>query len=135
IERDLDLLYFLARLIERAIPESKIYSPVGLVSEFDRAIMAELDFGVEADNAEEFARHFAGNPIVRFPRVYRGASGKRVLTLEFFDGQEIYAAVAAGYSGETIAKHALAIIAQMIFEDGLFHADPHPGNVLILGPR
>jgi ubiquinone biosynthesis protein len=135
IERDLDLLYFLARVVERAIPESKLYSPVGLVSEFDRAIMAELDYTVEADNAERFARNFLGNPVVRFPRVFRGATGKRVLTLEFFPGKKIYAAVTDGASGAAIADHALAIIAQMIFEDGFFHADPHPGNVLIMGPN
>jgi ubiquinone biosynthesis protein len=134
IERDLDLLYFLARVIERAIPESRTYAPVGLVSEFDRAIMAELDFTVEADNAEKFAGNFTENPIVRFPRVYRQATGKKVLTLEFFDGKKVYAAVAGGASGETIAKNALHIIAQMIFEDGFFHADPHPGNVIIQGP-
>lgn len=134
IERDLDLLYFLARVIERAIPESKIYSPVGLVGEFDRAIMAELDFTVEAQNAGTFAQNFAKNPAVRFPKVYAAASGKKVLTLEFFDGKKVYAAVEGGASGEVIAKNAVAAIAQMIFEDGLFHADPHPGNILILGP-
>ena len=135
IERDLDLLYFLARVVERAIPESRIYSPVGLVGEFDRAIMAELDFGVEASNAEAFAQNFAGQEhLVRFPKVYRQASGKKVLTLEFFDGKKVYAAVAGGASGAAIAKGAVAIIVQMIFEDGLFHADPHPGNILILGP-
>jgi ubiquinone biosynthesis protein len=134
IERDLDLLYFLARVIERAIPESRLYSPVGLVGEFDRAIMAELDYGVEADNAEKFARNFEGNQTVTFPKVYRQASGKRVLALEFLRGQKIYGAVAGGVSGETVAKNALAVIAQMVFEDGFFHADPHPGNVLILPP-
>ncbi|MBI4509854.1 MAG: AarF/ABC1/UbiB kinase family protein [Deltaproteobacteria bacterium] len=133
IERDLDLLYFLARLTERAIPESKIYSPVGLVGEFDKAIMAELDFTTEAENAEKFTRNFSGNPTCRFPLVYRQATGKRVVTLEFFDGKKIYAAVEGGASGERIAKNAVHIIAQMIFEDGFFHADPHPGNVLILG--
>jgi ubiquinone biosynthesis protein len=135
IERDLDLLYFLARVVERAIPESRIYSPVGLVAEFDRAIMAELDFTVEAANAEAFAANFVGKEtLVRFPKVYKQASGKKVLTLEFFDGKKVYAAVAAGASGATIARGAVAIIIQMIFEDGLFHADPHPGNILILGP-
>jgi ubiquinone biosynthesis protein len=134
IERDLDLLYFLARVIERAIPESRIYSPVGLVAEFDRAIMAELDYTVEADNSERFARNFEGSGIVRFPRIFRQASGKRVVTMEFLAGQKIYGAIAGGVSGETLARNALAIIAQMIFEDGFFHADPHPGNVLILPP-
>ena len=134
IERDIDLLYLFARMVERAMPESKIYSPVGLVGEFDRAIMAELDFQTEATNAETFAKNFDGNPNVRFPKVYRQATSNRVLTLEFFDGKKVYAAVEGGASGETIAKNAVAIIAQMIFVDGLFHADPHPGNILILGP-
>jgi ubiquinone biosynthesis protein len=134
IERDLDLLYFLARVVERAIPESKIYSPVGLVGEFDRAITAELDFTVEAANAEVFAKNFAGNPTVSFPRVYPSASGKKVLTLEYFRGSKIDQAVAQGASGPSIAKNAVHVIAQMIFEDGFFHADPHPGNILILGP-
>jgi ubiquinone biosynthesis protein len=133
IERDLDLLYFLARVIERAIPESRIYSPVGLVAEFDQAIMAELDYTVEADNAERFARNFAESDVVRFPRVFREVSGKRVLTLEFLPGRKIHDAVAAGVPGPALAQSALAVIAQMIFEDGFFHADPHPGNVLVLG--
>jgi ubiquinone biosynthesis protein len=133
IERDLDLLYFLARMVERAMPESRVYAPVQLVGEFDRAITAELDYTVEADNAEKFTKNFDGNPGVHFPRVYRQASGKRVLTLEFLPGKKIYDAVAGGVAGKTLAEGALAIIAQMIFEDGFFHADPHPGNVLILG--
>jgi ubiquinone biosynthesis protein len=133
IERDLDLLYLLARLIERAIPESKIYSPVGLVGEFDRSITTELDFTIEADNAEVFSKNFAESAMVRFPRVYREVSGKKVLTLEYFAGKKIDAAIAAGVSGKAIARRALQVIAQMVFEDGFFHADPHPGNVLILG--
>jgi ubiquinone biosynthesis protein len=133
IERDIDLLYFIARLLERAVPESRVYSPVGLVSEFDRAIFAELDFGLEADNVDRFRKNFAESAIVTFPLVYRQASGKKVLTMQFLDGKKIYAAVEAGASAEAIAKNALAAIAQMVFEDGFFHADPHPGNVLVLG--
>jgi ubiquinone biosynthesis protein len=132
IERDLDLLYLLARLVERHIPESRIYSPVGLVSEFDRAIMAELDFNQEADNAERFARNFEGDPTVRFPHIYREASGKRVLTMERFDGDKIYAFAEHEGVGEQIATNALHVIARMIFEHGFFHADPHPGNIIML---
>jgi ubiquinone biosynthesis protein len=133
IERDLDLLYLMARLLERAVPESTIYSPTGMVSAFDRAITAELDYTVEAGNAEKFTRNFADNPIVRFPRVYRELSGKKVLVAEFFDGLHLDEAMKRGYSGERIAKDSVGIIAQMIFVDGLFHADPHPGNLRILG--
>jgi ubiquinone biosynthesis protein len=58
-----------------------------------------------------------------------------VLTLEFFDGRKIQAAVAAGASGSQLAKQAVGIVIKMIFEDGFFHADPHPGNIIILGPN
>lgn len=133
IERDLDLLYLMARLLERAVPESTIYSPTGLVAEFDKAITAELDYTVEAENGERFSKNFAGDETVRFPRVYREVSGKRVLVAEFFDGLHLDRATAQGYSGERIAKNAVQIIAKMIFIDGLFHADPHPGNIRILG--
>ncbi len=135
IERDVDLLYWLARAIERSIPEAKIYSPVKAVAEFDRSITAELDFNLEADNAVRFARNFDGVTMARFPEVYRLASSRRVLTLEFLPGLKVYDAVRAGYSAERIAKSSLAIIIKQVFEDGFFHADPHPGNFLILGEK
>jgi ubiquinone biosynthesis protein len=133
--RDLELLHMMAAAIERAIPDSRIYSPVGLVQQFDRSITTELNFTTEADNAERFAQNFAGRDRVRFPRVYRQASSKHVLTLEFFDGKKLDRAVADGASGKSIAKLATGIIIKMIFEDGFFHADPHPGNVIIMPPN
>lgn len=133
MERDIDLLYWLAHAIERSIPESRLYNPVKLVGEFDRAVTAELNFQLEADNAERFSTNFTKVPYCYFPKVHRSASSKRVITLELLKGKKIQAAVAAGASGELIAKRSVAIIVQQIFEDGFFHADPHPGNVLILG--
>ncbi len=133
IARDMDLLYWLAKAIERSIPESHIYAPSKLVAEFDRAIQSELDFTMEAEHAERFAKNFQGDPIVKFPKVYRDATSRRVLTLEFIDGKKVYAAVASGASGEKIAKRSIALLVKQIFEDGFFHADPHPGNVLIGG--
>jgi ubiquinone biosynthesis protein len=135
IERDIDLLYWMARAIERSVPESRVYSPSRLVAEFDRAITAELDFTLEADNAERFARNFQDfEPgVVHFPKVYRQASSKRVLTLEFLEGKKVLEAVQAGADGEKIAKHAVAVMIKMVFEDGFFHADPHPGNIIIQG--
>jgi ubiquinone biosynthesis protein len=134
VARDLELLHIMAAAIERAIPDSKIYSPVGLVQQFDRSITTELDFTTEADNAERFAKNFEGHARTLFPRVYRKASSKHVLTLEYFDGKKLDRAVEDGASGKSIAKLATGIIVKMIFEDGFFHADPHPGNVIILPP-
>jgi ubiquinone biosynthesis protein len=131
--RDLDLLYWLAKAIVRSMPESHLYRPISLVEEFDRSVAAELDFSLEADNLERFAANFQLNPHARFPKVHRRASAKRVLTLEYLEGRKVYAALHAGVSGELIAKRSVEIIIQQIFEDGFFHADPHPGNIIIMG--
>lgn len=133
VARDVELLHRLARLVEQTIPESRTYSPVGLVEQFDRAITAELDFGLEADNAIRFRQHFQAFPHIRFPAVYKQASTKQVLTLEFLPGCKLSDATARGFSGPAIAKSSVALIIKMIFEDGFFHADPHPGNILISG--
>jgi len=132
VERDLDLLHILARLVEKAIPEARIYRPTGLAKEFDVAIRAELNFSTEAGNAQRFAANFADEPRVRFPKVYPQVSSRRVLTLEFFDGIKITEAVAAGANGKTIAEECVRLLLKMVFEDGFFHADPHPGNIFML---
>jgi len=134
VERDIELLFILARALERSIPEARIYAPVGLVSEFERAITDELDFNREADHAERFARAFVGDPGVKFPVVYREVSRKKALALEFLRGVKLSDALAHGHSGERLAKNLLHALFKQIFEDGFFHGDPHPGNLIILGP-
>lgn len=134
VARDLELLHGLAALIERTIPESKIYSPSALVDQFDQAITCELDFSMEAEHAIRFARNFEGHAQARFPRIYKEASSKQILTLEFLAGSKIYEAIRVhGHHGPAIAKASVGILIKMIFEDGFFHADPHPGNILLSG--
>jgi ubiquinone biosynthesis protein len=133
IASDLDILHTLAALLERTMPESRLYSPVGLVQQFDRAIQMELDFTAEAENAARFAKNAEGMASVRFPIVYREASTKHVLTLEYLDGKKIFDAIAAGHVGRKLARIALDVTVRQMFEDGFFHADPHPGNILVLG--
>lgn len=133
IASDLDLLHTFAALLEHAVPESRSYSPAGLVQEFDRAMQNELDFSIERENAARFAGNFRDFPGARFPLPYPQASSKHVITLEFLDGLKIYDAVRQGYDARALARLAMHIIVKQIFEDGFFHADPHPGNVLVLG--
>ncbi|HEY5961148.1 MAG TPA: AarF/UbiB family protein, partial [Polyangiaceae bacterium] len=133
IESDLDLLHMLATLIERTIPESRVYSPEGLVRQFDHTVHEELDFTIEAENARRFARNFEDMPEIRFPIVYREASSKRVLTLEYFDGMKLDEAIAGGASRRAIAAIAIEVMIKQIFDHGFFHADPHPGNVIVIG--
>jgi len=131
--RDVDLLYWLAKAMMRSMPETHLYRPLSLVGEFDRSVSAELDFSLEADNLERFASNFRDSPHAKFPKVYRAASARRVLTLEYLEGRKVYEAQRAGVSAELVARRSLGIIIQQVFEDGFFHADPHPGNIIILG--
>ena len=134
VARDLELLHALAALVERTVPESKIYSPNALVDQFDQAITSELDFSLEAENAQRFRKNFDGHPHARFPEIFKEASTKQVLTQEFLRGYKVYDAIEKhGHKGPAIAKASTAIVIKMIFEDGFFHADPHPGNILLWG--
>ena len=136
VHRDLELLHVLAAALERAIPETRLYSPIGLVQQFDRSITAELNFTIEGENSERFTQNFEGTPqgeLVRFPRVYKQASSNRILALEYFEGLKVDKAPGAGVDGKLVAKNAVGVVIKMIFEDGFFHADPHPGNIIIMG--
>lgn len=115
VERDIDLLHLIANAIERRIPEAKIYAPVGLVREFNRAMNAELDFGRESEHAERFARAFDGRSEIRFPRIYRSHFGRRVLTTEFLDGLKLHPALRAGFEGLKLSSVALRVIFEQVF--------------------
>jgi ubiquinone biosynthesis protein len=133
VDRDIELLFILARALDRSIPESRIYNPVGLVREFATAMSSELNFNEEASHAARFSATFHDRPEARFPKVYPEASARNVITLEFLPGKKLGKAIESGYSGGAIAKTTLHVLLKQIFEDGFFHADPHPGNLLILG--
>lgn len=96
-------------------------------------IAEELDFQAEAANIERLSRNFTDNPMVRFPRVIGELSTKRVLTTSFVSGikvGDIAAIDAAGIDRKALARTIVHAYCQMIFKDGLYHADPHPGNLL-----
>lgn len=97
-------------------------------------IREELDFSQEARNIETIARNFAGNPSVHFPVVVHELSTQRVLTTEFIDGAKVtdFEALAAmGVDRPALADRILRVVCQMIFIDGVYHADPHPGNIIV----
>jgi predicted unusual protein kinase regulating ubiquinone biosynthesis (AarF/ABC1/UbiB family) len=103
-------------------------------SEIRQMILEELDFTKEADHIEEIASHFHDDPMVGFPAVIREYSTRRVLTTEFVDGEKITdipALEAQGIDRTALAKRVLTAYCQMIFIDGVYHADPHPGNILV----
>lgn len=133
IETDLSLLYDLARLLEAVIEETGIYTPTGVMEEFDRTIHEELDFGNEARNALAMAAAAQGRDILVIPRVHQALSCPTVLTLDYVDGVKISDVTAEqGYDLERVARNIIETAFRQLFEDGLFHGDPHPGNVLVL---
>jgi ubiquinone biosynthesis protein len=137
IEADLALLYQAARIAKERVRALDFIDTRALVDEFARSIRQELDYRLEARNAERFRRDFAGHPHVRIPRVYWSYTRARVLTLEFLEGTQLADLELLAY-GLDERKHLATVITEawmtMIFRNGFFHGDPHPANVLVLNP-
>ncbi len=135
VERDIDILMGLALLMERHMPGSDIYDPVGLVREFARTIRREMDFAREGRTIDTIRNNFAGDPTLHFPQVYWEETAKGVLTLEYIEGIKVnnnHALDQAGFDRRLIARRGADAFLKMVLEHGFFHGDPHPGNVLII---
>jgi ubiquinone biosynthesis protein len=132
IESDLDILYLLARLIENNIPETKMYSPIGIVEEFDKAIHRELDYTIEAQNMIHFRRNFMHDKTIYIPKVYRELSTRNVLVTEYIHGTKISEVIRSSEEKKQLARIGFRSILKQIFIDGFFHGDPHPGNLFVL---
>jgi ubiquinone biosynthesis protein len=133
IESDLALLYYLATVLEAVIEETGVHKPTGIVEEFDRTVHEELDFTNEARNATEMASAARGRSFLVIPRVHEGLSSAAILTLDYVEGTKVSEVTeAAGFDLERVAKNIIEAAFRQLFEDGLFHGDPHPGNILVL---
>jgi ubiquinone biosynthesis protein len=136
IEADLALLYQAARIARERVRALDFIDARQLVDEFARSIRQELDYRLEARNADAFHRNFAGHPHVRVPRVFWRYTRSRVLTLEWIEGTQVADVDPDTWSLE--ARRDLAYLMTetwmtMIFRHGFFHGDPHPANMLVLG--
>lgn len=132
IRADLSVLHYLARLLEAVVEEVGVYTPTGIIEEFDRSIHEELDFLHEASNVRAFYKNNQARDYVRIPRVYDELSTRTVLTLEFIQGKKLSQIDASERDRHIIAERILAASFEQLFHDGLFHGDPHPGNFLVL---
>jgi len=135
VREDLDVLIGLAQLAER-IPEFALYRPSAIIAEMARTLRRELDFGREERNLQQFAAQFANTPSVRIPRPFSELCTPRVLTMERVEGiklTERERLLASGFDIGELAHRGAELYLEMIFSHGFYHADPHPGNILILG--
>jgi ubiquinone biosynthesis protein len=132
LDRDTTLLRMLAVVLQPLLPH---YQPRRIIGEFCSYTLREIDMGLEARNAETFAANFRDNDGIVFPTPYHAYSGKRVLCMEYLQGEEVTSAVVQGLSRdvrERLVDLGAEAVIRMVYEDGFFHADLHPGNLLIL---
>ena len=135
IESDISILYDLANLVEKYFPESELYDPDGIVDEFAKTIRAELDFVREGRNIDRFRHYFKNDNMIYLPEVYWDYTTSNILTMEYIDGvkiSEVDFAQRKDLDRKIIARNGAMATLKMIFEIGLFHADPHPGNIFVL---
>jgi ubiquinone biosynthesis protein len=135
IEKDIEIMSTLARLLERHVSESRFFNPTGIVEEFTRTVRRELDFTEEARNACRFARNFKDEVDVYIPKVYPEFLTETVLVMERIEGvriDDIRGIEAMGLDRAELARAGVNAYFKMILEDGFFHGDPHPGNIFAM---
>jgi ubiquinone biosynthesis protein len=136
VERDLDIMLKLAQTVELHTEWGKTFHAVGLATGFAESIQEELDFEVEARNTALIATFIQPGSSIRIPRVHTKLSSSRVLVLDWLDGVAMREAeklvVDAGFDRQGLARNLLHFMLRQIMVDGVFHADPHPGNVMVL---
>lgn len=135
INQDIALLEFLAKTLERYVPESKIFSPTILVDEFFRTLRLELDFVIEANNIRKISENLKEFEEIRVPKVYVAHSSKRILTLERFYGiplKNVEAVKAKGYDLRHLNEVGARAFFKSVVKDGIFHGDLHGGNIFVL---
>ncbi|MDG3002779.1 ABC1 kinase family protein [Paludisphaera mucosa] len=136
VAADLDILKNLAQLAERRLPALAVYRPLALVREFERTIKRELDFSIELRTIKRCQAQFAGDATAHIPFVVEEFSTPRVLAMEFIGGvrvDDVAAIRGLGLDPGEVAVAGARILIKQIFQFGFFHADPHSGNLRVLG--
>jgi ubiquinone biosynthesis protein len=134
MKADLSIMLGATRVAARSSEELQAIDLEGMIEQFSESVMAELNLLGEAYNAMRLAENMASIEGVHIPRVYPEWSTSQVLTMEFIEGvkiSNIKAMEAAGLERKTVARRGLRAVVKQLLVDGFFHADPHPGNVLV----
>ena len=135
IDADMDILKDLVSLLDKYVPESRQYDPKGIREELAKSIRKEIDFNNEARNIEVFRENFKDEKAVFVPQVFWDKTTSRVLTMGYINGIKISNLEELDKKGidrKLIAQIGGRMVLKQIFEDGFFHADPHPGNLFVL---
>ena len=134
IRQDIALLYVLARLVEKFLPDGKRLRPVEVVADYEITILDELDLGREAANASQLRRNFEGSKLVYVPQVYWDYTCRSVFTMERISGvpvTDLDTLRSSGTDLKLLAERGVEIFFTQVFRDSFFHADMHPGNIFV----
>ncbi|MGI9518078.1 MAG: ABC1 kinase family protein [Pirellulaceae bacterium] len=135
IRSDLEIMKGLAELAEKYSEQARQYRPVDTMEEFSRTLLSELDFTQEKRNLDRFDANFENDPDAFIPRPYADLSTSRVLTMDRLYGISLAKReelIEAGHDLALLAERGANIFLEMIFRDGFYHADPHPGNLFAM---
>lgn len=134
IDRDLDILFALARLAQRYWPDGRRFKPLEIVDEIAQTLYDELDLMREGANGSQLRRNFTGSPLLYIPEIYWTYSSSNVLVMERIYGIPIHnisAIKAAGINLRKLAERGVEVFFTQVFRDSFFHADMHPGNIFV----
>jgi predicted unusual protein kinase regulating ubiquinone biosynthesis (AarF/ABC1/UbiB family) len=135
IKGDIEILRKVARFAERFPSLNENADWAGMLREFDETIHEEMDYAAEGRNAERFTESFKEWTNVHVPKIYWHATTSKVITMEFIHGTKVTAIdelKARGVSPEKVNRLLIKTYLKQLLEDGFFHADPHPGNLLVM---
>ncbi|WP_373500365.1 ABC1 kinase family protein [Desulfococcus sp.] len=135
IREDIHVMYFFAEKLEKAFEFARIVGTVNLVKEFERTIFRELDMYIEGGNIEKFAANFEGSDEIHTARVYWEHTARSVLVMEYIDGikmDQVERIRQAGIDPGAVAMIGLRSFSRQLMDFGFFHADPHPGNTIVM---
>ena len=129
IRSDIDILNVIAKVLDDHIEEIAYFNLPSLIDEFERSIVSELDFGNERANIEYFIQHYGSNPMLCFPEPFRDLSRPNILVMREVEGKKITTIEPDTPMAHQMADAMIDVAFDMVFREGIFHADPHPGNV------
>ena len=134
METDIEIMEYIARLLENNMEGIRRYKPLKIIKEFREWTEKELDFRLEARNAKRFYENFKGSKTVFIPKVYDDFTAEKILVLEFIDGVELHNVreiKRRKINFNEAIKNCFDAVMTQVFVHGIFHADPHPGNIIV----
>lgn len=135
IEEDLSIMKFIAEKADKHVTSLKIYNLPGIINEFERSIKKEIDYKQELMNMKHLSYDFRNDNSIHIPKVYPDYCSKKVITMEFIEGTKLADVLKSDdpkFDKKLIADRGVNAYFKQIFINGFFHADPHPGNIIIM---